>query len=87
MRAAFAGLDIARSAIVTNQVAQDVVANNLANSETKGYTRQRVERAAVTVASYADRVSTRSSVNTGAGVEALGVSQIRDSFLDKCFRD
>ena len=87
MRSTFAGLDIARSAIVVNQLAQDVVANNIANSETTGYTRQRVERASVAVSSYSSRVSSSSMGNTGSGVAALGVSQIRDSFLDKSFRD
>lgn len=87
MRSTFIGLETARSAITVNQMAQDVVANNLANSETNGYTRQRVERAATAVVSYANRVASSSTVNTGTGVSALGVSQIRDSFLDKCFRD
>ncbi len=87
MRSTFIGLETARSAITVNQMAQDVVANNLANSETNGYTRQRVERAATAVVSYANRVASSSTVNTGTGVTALGVSQIRDSFLDKCFRD
>ena len=87
MRSTFAGLDIARSAIVTNQIAQDVVANNLANTETKGYTRQRVERSAAIVNYSSDRVSSRSTVSTGSGVTALGITQTRDSFLDKCFRD
>ncbi len=87
LRSTFSGLDIARSAIITNQIAQDIVGNNLANSETNGYTRQRVERAAVTVASSKNRVSSNSTTNTGMGVEALGISQLRDSFLDKCFRD
>jgi flagellar hook-associated protein 1 FlgK len=87
LRSTFAGLDIARSAIVVNQLAQDVVANNIANSETTGYTRQRVERTSVAVSSYSSRVSSSSMGNTGTGVAALGVSQIRDSFLDKSFRD
>lgn len=87
MRSTFIGLETARSAIVVNQLAQDVVANNIANSETTGYTRQRVERTSVAVSSYSNRVSTSSMGNTGTGVAALGVSQIRDSFLDKSFRD
>lgn len=87
MRATFIGMETARSAIVTNQLAQDIVANNLANSETNGYTRQRVERAATAISSYANRFSSGNTGNNGTGVSAIGVSQIRDSFLDKCFRD
>ncbi|MFB0920115.1 MAG: flagellar hook-associated protein FlgK [Oscillospiraceae bacterium] len=87
MRSTFIGMETARSAIVVNQLAQDVIANNLANSGTAGYTRQRVERTSVAVSSYSSRVSSSSMGNTGTGVAALGVSQIRDSFLDKSFRD
>jgi len=87
LRSTFTGMETARSAIVVNQIAQDVVANNIANGETKGYTRQRVERAATAVSSYSNRISSNSVGNTGSGVTALGVSQVRDSFLDKCYRD
>ena len=87
MRSTFSGMEIARSAIVVNQVAQDVVANNIANINTEGYTRQRVERAATAVSSYSNRVSSNAAGSSGTGVVALGVSQVRDSFLDKCYRD
>lgn len=87
MRSTFMGIETARSAIAVNQKAQDIVANNIANSETNGYTRQRVDRASVAVSSFSNRVASSSIGNTGTGVTALGVSQIRDSFLDKCFRD
>jgi len=87
LRSTFSGMDIARSAIVVNQIAQDVVANNIANIDTEGYTRQRVERAATAVSSYSSRISSNALENNGTGVAALGVSQVRDSFLDKCYRD
>ena len=87
MRSTFIGLETARSAIVVNQIAQDVVANNLANLDTDGYTRQRVERAATAISTYSNRVSSNSASGNGTGVTALGISQVRDSFLDKCYRD
>ena len=87
MRSTFLGMETARSAIAVNQKAQDIVANNIANSGTTGYTRQRVERASVAVSSYSNRTAASSIGSSGAGVTALGVSQIRDSFLDKSFRD
>jgi len=87
LRATFMGLETARSAIAVNQKAQDIVANNLANTETNGYTRQRVERASVAVSSFSSRIGSSTIGSSGTGVTALGVSQIRDSFLDKCFRD
>lgn len=87
MRATFTGMEIARSAVAVNQVAQDVVANNIANANTDGYTRQRVDRAATAVYSYSSRVSSNKAGNTGTGVAALGISQIRDTFLDQCYRE
>lgn len=87
MRSTFLGMETARSAIVVNQIAQDVVANNIANADTDGYTRQRVERAATAIPSYSNRVSSNAVGKSGTGVTALGITQIRDSFLDKCYRD
>ena len=87
MRSTFLGMETARTAIAVNQKAQDIVANNLANSGTTGYTRQRVDRASVAVSSSSSRTAASTLGNAGAGVTALGVSQIRDSFLDKSFRD
>lgn len=39
----FFGLNIGRSALLTNQAALDVAGHNLANVQTQGYTRQRLE--------------------------------------------
>lgn len=87
MGSIFSGINTARSAIVVNQISLDIVANNVANADTEGYSRQRVERAATAVTSYSSRVSSNAVGSTGTGVAALGISQVRDSFLDKCYRD
>lgn len=87
MRSTFYGFEAAKSSIYLNQKALDIVGNNLANANTEGYTRQRVESSAVYYSPAAGRISTNAVDNAGAGVRAMGVSQIRDSFLDKCYRD
>ena len=87
MRPTFMGFETAKSAIFTNQKSLDIVGNNLANINTAGYTRQRVERSAISPGSYSSRVSSSRVGLAGQGVETLGVSQLRDAFLDKCFRD
>ena len=87
MRPTFMGFEAAKSALFTNQKSLDIVGNNLANINTAGYTRQRVERGAVSFSAYTSRVSSSKIGLAGQGVEALGVSQLRDAFLDKCFRD
>ncbi len=87
IRPTFMGFETAKRGIEVNQKAIDIVGNNLSNTETIGYTRQRVDTASVSPASYSSRVASSRIGLTGQGVEALGVSQIRDSFLDKRFRD
>lgn len=87
MRPTFMGFESAKSAIFTNQKSLDIVGNNLANVNTAGYTRQRVERTAVAQSTFASRVTSNRIGLAGQGVEALGISQMRDAFLDKCFRD
>jgi len=87
MRPTFMGFETAKSAIFANQKSLDIVGNNLANINTAGYTRQRVEREAVAQSAFSSRVASNRVGLAGQGVEATGVSQMRDSFLDKCFRD
>lgn len=87
MRPTFMGFETAKSAVFTNQKSLDIVGNNLANINTPGYTRQRVERTAISQSTFSNRVSSNRIGLAGQGVESLGVSQLRDAFLDKCFRD
>ena len=87
MRATFMGFEAAKSAVFANQKSIDIVGNNLANLDTKGYTRQRVTRAAVSPSSFSTKVASSRLGLAGQGVVATGVSQMRDSFLDKCFRE
>lgn len=87
MRPTFMGFEAAKSAVFANQKAIDIAGNNWANVNTNGYTRQRVDRSAVSPSSYSTRVASSRTALLGQGVEATGVSQMRDSFLDKRFRD
>ncbi len=87
MRPTFMGFETAKSAVFANQKSIDIVGNNLANTDTNGYTRQRVERTALAPSSYTTKVASNRVGLIGQGVEATGVSQTRDAFLDKCFRD
>ena len=87
MRPTFMGFETAKTSIFANQKSIDIVGNNLANLDTNGYTRQRVDRVSMVVASSAGRVSQNRVGLMGQGVEALGVSQLRDSYLDQRFRE
>ncbi len=87
IRSTFMGFEAAKSSIFANQKAIDIVGNNLANSETNGYTRQRVDRAAAYIPAHSNRVASSTVGVAGQGVDTLGVSQVRNAFLDKCFRE
>ncbi|MGE0351702.1 MAG: flagellar hook-associated protein FlgK [Gemmatimonadales bacterium] len=72
-------LSIARSAMVTHQRAMDVTAHNVANAQTPGYSRQRLDlAAAVPLLTPGGAI--------GRGVTAEGISRARDQFFDSAFR-
>lgn len=87
VRPTFLGMETMKSAIFANQKSLDIVGNNISNLDTAGYTRQRVDRASVAISSYSTRVASSRVGLAGQGVESLGVSQMRDAFLDKRFRE
>lgn len=85
MRPTFMGLETAKRGLMVNQKAMDIVGNNLSNLETKGYTRQRLDTVSVQVYGT-DRFNHSSVPLAGQGVDARGVSQIRNPYLDSKFR-
>ncbi len=85
-RPTFMGFEMSKSAIFANQKSLDIVGNNLSNSNTVGYTRQRTERESV-ITSTLNRVMVSNIGLAGQGVETTGITQVRDEFLDKRFRD
>ncbi|MFP4191847.1 MAG: flagellar hook-associated protein FlgK [Candidatus Hydrogenedentota bacterium] len=75
----FSSLDIARSGMAASQVQLDTAGHNIANVNTDGFSRQRVE------------LETRGPINRpygqiGRGVNLRGVERIRDTFLDAAYR-
>ncbi len=79
MVAAFSGLFIGTSAIHAAQRGLDVTGQNIANSATPGYSRQRVDLESVGgpgVPAFWSRYD-----GTGEGVKVTGVSRMTDSFL------
>ena len=87
MRSTFAGFTTARLALRASQKALDVTGQNIANINTDGYTRQRLDLISLTVGSGPDRYKSENNVYIGAGVLTAGISQIRDPFLDIRFRN
>jgi len=82
----FGSFTAARLGIYASQSSLNVTGNNIANINTKGYTRQRMDL----VSLHSDgniRYANSYNLNIGYGVLAEGVSQLRDPFLDIRFRD
>jgi len=71
------GLDIAVRALLAQQQAVSTVSHNVANATTAGYSRQRVQLAAVPGVPVAGGIA-----GAGGGVNTLGVQRVRDLFVD-----
>ena len=88
MRSTFLGFEVSKRAIQISQKALDISNNNLSNLNTEGYTRQRVDLNSTylgVTGKYATKLS-RLSIS-GQGVNAFGVSQVRDPYIDKRYRE
>lgn len=81
MPSIFAGLNISKMGLFAQQRALHTLSHNIANSNTEGYTRQRVDMYAT---SPEQLPGVYGMVGTGVDVDA--VKQIRDEFLDYSYR-
>ncbi len=82
----FFGFEISKKGLFFNQAALNVTAHNVANADTKGYTRQRVIGSSIEpgmssslLADYSNRI--------GEGVDIQTIERIRNDFLDRQFRE
>ena len=82
----FGSFTAARLAIYASQSSLNVTGNNIANINTKGYTRQRMDLVSLHSAGSA-RYHSGYNLDIGYGVLADSVSQLRDPFLDIRYRN
>ncbi|MCI9588168.1 MAG: hypothetical protein HFF60_09400 [Oscillospiraceae bacterium] len=82
----FGSFTAARLGIYASQASLNVTGNNIANINTKGYTRQRMDLVSL-YSGGADRYANMFNMNVGYGVLCSGVSQLRDPYLDIRFRN
>ena len=87
MLSTFHALETARRAMMTQQYALHTTGHNIANANTEGYTRQRVNF--VQTESYPAVGKNSPSVpgNLGTGVKAGSIQRVRESFLDVQYRN
>ncbi len=86
MSSTFDGLFIARSGVRAARASLNITGQNITNSTTPGYTRQRVDQAAVTPPSTNSFYSWAGGAVSGQGADAYDTSQLRDAFLDGEYR-
>lgn len=88
MRSTFLGFEVSKRTLQIAQKTLDITNNNLSNVNTSGYTRQRVDiNSTYTPVSgkYTSPIAQLSL--SGQGVNAFGVSQLRDPYIDKRYRE
>lgn len=82
MPSQFFGLNIAYTGLLANNAAMNTTANNIANVQTEGYSRQKVTQQAANALRVFQTYGC-----AGAGVETLAVERIRDEFYDGRYWD
>src|SRR5690606_24936352 len=86
MRSTFYGLEISRSGLFTSQQGLNLTGHNISNSDTVGYTRQRMVTKSVEAPVSTGLLRTPSKGQIGGGVDIIEINQIRDNFLDIQYR-
>lgn len=82
----FGSFTQARLAIYASQAGLQVTGNNIANINTNGYTRQKLDQTSF-YSGGSDRYYSHYDVRVGNGVLTTGVSQLRDPYLDIRYRE
>jgi flagellar hook-associated protein 1 len=86
MRSTFHGLETARRGMFTQQSALQTTGHNIANANTPGYTRQRVNFEQTEPYPAAARNRPNLPGQMGTGVKAGSIQRVREGFLDTQFR-
>lgn len=86
MGSTFSSFYIAKSGIQAARANLQVTGQNMANVNTEGYTRQRVDSYAVGSNGNNMRYSNKNELAIGEGVFTAGISQYRDPYLDVRYR-
>ncbi|KGM13065.1 flagellar hook-associated protein FlgK [Cellulomonas bogoriensis] len=80
----FSGLSMALSSMIAQRQALEVTGQNISNANTRGYTRQRADMAAVQALTAPSMHS--AGMNAGNGVRVSNINRLGDAFLDARLR-
>ncbi|ENH98392.1 flagellar hook-associated protein FlgK [Gracilibacillus halophilus YIM-C55.5] len=86
MSSTFNGLEVAKRALHAQQSALYTTSHNISNANTDGYTRQRVNFEQTAPYPPASRNRPEIPGQVGSGVQAGSIERIRDTFVDKQYR-
>lgn len=86
MRSTFMGLETNKRGLYTQQTALYTTGHNISNANTLGYSRQRVNMESTTGFPGVGLNSGTMPGHLGTGVQSGSIQRIRDSFVDKQFR-
>ncbi len=87
MRSTFGGLEIGKRGLFAQQTALNTVGHNIANANTPGYSRQRVNMQASRPIPYPGMTNDVNPGQTGTGVIVKDITRLRDEFLDRQYRN
>jgi flagellar hook-associated protein 1 len=87
MRSSFHSIETARRSLFTQQAALNTTGNNIANANTKGYSRQIVNMTASRPIEASGLMRSNAPGQLGTGVEFTSITRIREQFLDAQFRN
>lgn len=86
MGSTFAGLEIGKRSLFAQRSALTTINHNVANANTPGYTRQRVNMVATTAFPPPSLTSDRNPGQVGTGVFVSSIERLREQYLDRQFR-
>lgn len=82
MASTFGGLETAVRGLRTSQIALETTGHNIANVDTEGFSRQRVESTAADPYTYPSLNNTTWAGQVGTGSEVTAIRRLRDDFID-----
>ena len=81
------GIEIAKRSMQAQKYAMDVIGHNIANVNTEGYSRQRIELETSQPVMVPVNNKNKPMASMGTGVQMVAINRIRDNFLDTQKRD
>ncbi|MBQ9625473.1 MAG: flagellar hook-associated protein FlgK, partial [Clostridia bacterium] len=77
MRSTFYGFEIGKSGLYASQQNLNVTGHNIANADTKGFTRQELKVESIPAPFYMGLIAYNDKSDSGQGVRMMYVDQIR----------